>query len=175
MRAFGVVELQRASQRLQDAVGAWVSTSPGPRWPPGTTSSPPGRNPDTVRSAVGEHDTLFVTELDITDARSAERAVAAAVERFGRIDVLVNNGGKLLRRFLRGALAAAGPRPDRDQPLRPDERDPCRAAGHAQAALRLGDLDLLHGGGGRRRVRVGLRGVQVRPGGLDGARAAARQ
>jgi NAD(P)-dependent dehydrogenase (short-subunit alcohol dehydrogenase family) len=50
-----------------------------------------GRNPDTVARAVGEHDNLLVTRLDITDARSAEQAVAAAVERFGRIDVLVNN------------------------------------------------------------------------------------
>jgi NAD(P)-dependent dehydrogenase (short-subunit alcohol dehydrogenase family) len=52
-----------------------------------------GRNLDTVRSAIGEHEQLLVTELDITDAQSAERAVAAAVDRFGGIDVLVNNAG----------------------------------------------------------------------------------
>jgi NAD(P)-dependent dehydrogenase (short-subunit alcohol dehydrogenase family) len=50
-----------------------------------------GRNPEAVRSAVGEHENLLVTELDITDAPSAERAVATALERFGRIDVLVHN------------------------------------------------------------------------------------
>ena len=58
-----------------------------------------GRNADTVRAAVGEHERLLVTELDITDAQSAERAVAAAVARFGRIDVLVNNAGNFFGGF----------------------------------------------------------------------------
>ena len=58
-----------------------------------------GRNRDTVRSAVGEHERLLVTELDITDARSAERAVAMALERFDRIDVLVNNAGNFFGGF----------------------------------------------------------------------------
>ena len=58
-----------------------------------------GRNLDAVRSAVGEHERLLVTALDITDAQSAERAVAAAVARFGRIDVLVNNAGNFFGGF----------------------------------------------------------------------------
>src|SRR3954463_939320 len=58
-----------------------------------------GRNPDTVRSAVGEHANLFVTTLDVTDAHSAEAAAAAALDRFGRIDVLVNNAGSFLAGF----------------------------------------------------------------------------
>jgi NAD(P)-dependent dehydrogenase (short-subunit alcohol dehydrogenase family) len=58
-----------------------------------------GRNLDTVNSALGEHENLLVTELDITDAQSAERAVAAAVARFGRIDVLVNNAGNFFGGF----------------------------------------------------------------------------
>jgi NAD(P)-dependent dehydrogenase (short-subunit alcohol dehydrogenase family) len=58
-----------------------------------------GRNLDTVRSAVGEHERLVVAELDITDAQSAGRAVAAAVDRFGRIDVLVNNAGNFFGGF----------------------------------------------------------------------------
>jgi NADP-dependent 3-hydroxy acid dehydrogenase YdfG len=52
-----------------------------------------GRNLETVRSAVGNHEQLLVAELDITDAQGAERAVAAALAWFGRIDVLVNNAG----------------------------------------------------------------------------------
>src|SRR5436190_19405264 len=52
-----------------------------------------GRNPDAVANAVGETDDLLVVELDITSPASAEQAVQAASDRFGRIDVLVNNAG----------------------------------------------------------------------------------
>jgi 3-oxoacyl-[acyl-carrier protein] reductase len=38
--------------------------------------------------------------LDITEADAGERVVAAAVERFGRLDVLVNNAGTAQRRAL---------------------------------------------------------------------------
>src|SRR3954451_23429294 len=58
-----------------------------------------GRSPDTVRSAVGEHENLFVTALDVTDPHSAQDATAAAVDRFGRVDVLVNNAGSFLAGF----------------------------------------------------------------------------
>ena len=51
------------------------------------------RRADTVRASLGKHDDLLAVELDITDTASAEAAVRAAVERFGRIDVLVNNAG----------------------------------------------------------------------------------
>ncbi len=58
-----------------------------------------GRNPNTVRSALGEHENLLVTALDVTDPHSAEDAAATAVERFGRIDVLLNNAGSFLAGF----------------------------------------------------------------------------
>ena len=58
-----------------------------------------GRNPDTVHAAVGEHENLLVTALDVTDPHSAENAAAAAVERFGSIDVLLNNAGSFLAGF----------------------------------------------------------------------------
>jgi NAD(P)-dependent dehydrogenase (short-subunit alcohol dehydrogenase family) len=58
-----------------------------------------GRDPDTVRSALGEHKNLLVTALDVTDPHSAEDAVAAAIERFGGIDVLLNNAGNFLAGF----------------------------------------------------------------------------
>ncbi|HEY3411390.1 MAG TPA: SDR family oxidoreductase [Propionicimonas sp.] len=44
-------------------------------------------------TAVGDHENLFTVDLDITDPVSVADAVRAAVERFGRIDVLVNNAG----------------------------------------------------------------------------------
>jgi NAD(P)-dependent dehydrogenase (short-subunit alcohol dehydrogenase family) len=50
-----------------------------------------GRNPDAVRTAVGQAEDLLVARLDVTSPQDAEAAVKAAVDRFGRIDVLVNN------------------------------------------------------------------------------------
>src|SRR5215216_5316356 len=50
-----------------------------------------GRNTDSVAKAVGEAEDLLVVKLDITSPDDAEAAVQAAVDRFGGIDVLVNN------------------------------------------------------------------------------------
>ena len=52
-----------------------------------------GRNSARVLAAIGEHENLLAVTLDITDANASQTAVRAAVERFGRIDVLVNNAG----------------------------------------------------------------------------------
>jgi NAD(P)-dependent dehydrogenase (short-subunit alcohol dehydrogenase family) len=50
-----------------------------------------GRNTDKVAQAVGESANLFVVKLDVTNSANAESAVKAVIDRFGRIDVLVNN------------------------------------------------------------------------------------
>jgi NAD(P)-dependent dehydrogenase (short-subunit alcohol dehydrogenase family) len=50
-----------------------------------------GRNTNAVSKAVGEAETLLVVKLDVTSPADAQEAVQAAVDRFGRIDVLVNN------------------------------------------------------------------------------------
>ena len=52
-----------------------------------------GRNPEKVTAAIGEHDGLLPIKLDVTDPGDAAAAVAAAVDQFGRVDVLVNNAG----------------------------------------------------------------------------------
>lgn len=52
-----------------------------------------GRDTDAVAEAVGESESLLVAKLDVTEPADAESAAQAAVDRFGRIDVLVNNAG----------------------------------------------------------------------------------
>ena len=52
-----------------------------------------GRDAARVRDAVGAHGNLLSVALDITDPKAAASAARAAVDRFGRIDVLVNNAG----------------------------------------------------------------------------------
>jgi NAD(P)-dependent dehydrogenase (short-subunit alcohol dehydrogenase family) len=51
------------------------------------------RDAERVRSAVGDHEKLLALSLDITDPVAALAATEAAVDRFGAIDVLVNNAG----------------------------------------------------------------------------------
>jgi len=50
-----------------------------------------GRNTDKVTQVLGEAQDLLVVKLDVTKPVDAEAAVKAAVDRFGTIDVLVNN------------------------------------------------------------------------------------
>lgn len=58
-----------------------------------------GRNTDTVTKAIGASDNLLVLKLDVTNPADAEAAVQVAVERFERIDVLVNNAGNFYAGF----------------------------------------------------------------------------
>jgi NAD(P)-dependent dehydrogenase (short-subunit alcohol dehydrogenase family) len=51
------------------------------------------RKPEAVETALGRHDNLLSVALDITVEAQAVVAAEAAIARFGRIDVLVNNAG----------------------------------------------------------------------------------
>ncbi|RYZ02741.1 MAG: SDR family NAD(P)-dependent oxidoreductase [Myxococcales bacterium] len=50
-----------------------------------------GRDTAAVSNALGVSQDLLVVKLDVTSRSDAEAAVRAAVDRFGRIDVAVNN------------------------------------------------------------------------------------
>jgi NAD(P)-dependent dehydrogenase (short-subunit alcohol dehydrogenase family) len=51
------------------------------------------RGPDSLEALEADHPEALAVQLDVTDAAQAHAAVAAAVERFGRIDVVVNSAG----------------------------------------------------------------------------------
>lgn len=61
-----------------------------------------GRDAAKVTTAIGEHENLLSVALDVTDEAAAKAAVSAAVARFGRIDVLVNNAGNFYAGYFEG-------------------------------------------------------------------------
>ncbi|WP_078625646.1 SDR family NAD(P)-dependent oxidoreductase [Streptomyces iakyrus] len=69
--------------------------------------------------------TTFVTKLDGTSLSEARAAAQAAVDRFGRIDVLINNAGH----FYAGFFEAR-------RPLPPGRSGPARTRGGCFAAPR---------------------------------------
>ncbi|MGF6240219.1 NAD(P)-dependent dehydrogenase (short-subunit alcohol dehydrogenase family) [Paraburkholderia sp. GAS38] len=52
-----------------------------------------GRNVAAIAERLGNSPALLPVALDVTDEAQAKAAVQAALEKFGRIDVLVNNAG----------------------------------------------------------------------------------
>ncbi|GAB4094050.1 SDR family oxidoreductase [Flaviaesturariibacter terrae] len=58
-----------------------------------------GRDRNRVAAALGDAENLLATKLDVTSEADAEAAVRAALDRFGRIDVLVNNAANFVAGF----------------------------------------------------------------------------
>jgi NAD(P)-dependent dehydrogenase (short-subunit alcohol dehydrogenase family) len=52
-----------------------------------------GRNVRAIVERLGDSAALLPVALDVTDEAQAKAAVQAAVEKYGRVDVLVNNAG----------------------------------------------------------------------------------
>ncbi len=58
-----------------------------------------GRNPNRVTAAIGAHDDLLAAKLDVTSPGDAQAAASAAIDKFGRVDVLLNNAGNFVAGF----------------------------------------------------------------------------
>ena len=56
------------------------------------------RNAAALSKLGGDGKSAVAVDLDVCDETSVERAIAAIVERFGRIDILVNNAGDVNRK-----------------------------------------------------------------------------
>ena len=54
------------------------------------------RNADKLAAAVGDSENLLALTMALTDEADIKRGIAAITERFGRIDVTVNNAGYIL-------------------------------------------------------------------------------
>src|ERR1700742_4854007 len=74
-RGFGL-EITRAALERGDAVVAAA------------------RRPEEVEQVLGHHERLLPVALDVTNEQQAHDAVETALQRFGKIDVLVNNAGR---------------------------------------------------------------------------------
>jgi len=65
-----------------------------------------GRDVERLTTALGPSDDLLAVKLDVTRPEDAAAAVKAAVDRFGRIDVLVNNAATFEAGFFEEMTAA---------------------------------------------------------------------
>lgn len=90
------------------------------------------RRPEEIAASFGDDDGLLAVRLDVTSVDDAGAAVEAAMHRFGRIDVVVNNAGASFKGYFVD-VAAPGGTAAGDESARADERDEGRAPGDARA------------------------------------------
>ena len=96
--------------------------------------------------AAHHRDRVLALDLDVTDKAAVDAAVAAAVERFGGLDVVVNNAGNLSMGMVRGIHRAAGASTVRSELLRRAVGQPSGDAAPARAGLGPHPPDLEHRG-----------------------------
>ena len=58
-----------------------------------------GRDTEKVAEAVGSSENLLVLKLDVTSQADADAAAKATIDRFGRVDVIVNNAASFYAGF----------------------------------------------------------------------------
>jgi NAD(P)-dependent dehydrogenase (short-subunit alcohol dehydrogenase family) len=62
-----------------------------------------GRNADKVSKALNDtSDNLLVAKMDVSNVNEIETVISSAIEKFGTIDVLVNNAGNFYAGFFEG-------------------------------------------------------------------------
>jgi NAD(P)-dependent dehydrogenase (short-subunit alcohol dehydrogenase family) len=127
-----------------------------------------GRKIDSVAKAVGESTDLLVVKLDVTNASDAKAAAQATIDRFGRIDVLVNNAAN----FYAGYFEELTPE-QMDLQLATSLRGPMNVTRAFLPVMRKqlweGHLNFIYGGARRVRVLYRLFCIEVRPRWLDGS------